>query len=160
VITPTDITDALAMLTGNDSSKTPQPSELVIRAWMDHFGDRPTWTGDELAIAVHELCKRPRERMVQPADLGMIIAARRVDAFEREPVNTKLGRMDALSATKIAREVEPAPETEPTITRPGSNPLLVACSWCKAAPGNPCTTNGQRMRRDRRYHPSRLEAAR
>jgi hypothetical protein len=89
VIAPTDITDALMMLTGNNSALTPQPSEIVIRAWMDYFRDHPQWTGDDLVSAAHSYCRRPRDRMAQPADLGMLIAANYRDAYERADPNTR-----------------------------------------------------------------------
>jgi hypothetical protein len=68
-----DIGDALALLTGNASDKTPRPSEVTIRAWMKYFANYPKWTGDDLVAAANEYCKQVRERMVQPADLGQII---------------------------------------------------------------------------------------
>ena len=68
-----DIGDALALLTGNASDKTPRPSEVTIRAWMKYFGNYPRWSGDDLVAAANEYTKKPRERMVQPADLGEII---------------------------------------------------------------------------------------
>jgi hypothetical protein len=71
------------MLTGNASDKTPRPSEVTIRAWMKYFGNYPKWSGDDLVAAANEYCKRPRERMVQPADLGEIIRLFYADAIER-----------------------------------------------------------------------------
>jgi hypothetical protein len=89
VITRNDVIDAITMLTGNDSSKTPQPSELAIRAWCDYFADHPGWTGDDLAVIVHEYCKHPRERIVQPADLGTLIVAFHRDAYQRADPDTR-----------------------------------------------------------------------
>ena len=71
------------MLTGNAADKTPQVSEIVVRAWVDYFRPFTSWTGDDLAVAVVEYCKRPRERLVQPADLGVIIKALRADELAR-----------------------------------------------------------------------------
>ena len=71
------------MLTGNAADKTPQVSEIVVRAWVDYFRPFISWTGDDLAVAVAEYCKRPRERLVQPADLGVIIKAFRADELAR-----------------------------------------------------------------------------
>ena len=62
MIARNDILDALTMLSGNDSSKTPRPDELTVRAWGDYFDDHPRWNGDDLVAAAHEYCKQPRER--------------------------------------------------------------------------------------------------
>lgn len=89
MITRNDILDALTMLSGNDSSKTPKPDELTIRAWCDYFDDHLKWTGDDLCAAAHEYNKTPRERLVQPADLGEIIKRFYRDAYERADPNER-----------------------------------------------------------------------
>jgi hypothetical protein len=89
MITRIDITEALAALTGSAPDKTPKPSEIVIQAWAKYFDEHPSWTGDDLASAVYEYAKTPRERMVQPADLGDLIRGWQRDAYERMDPNER-----------------------------------------------------------------------
>lgn len=71
------------MLTGNASDKTPSPSEITIQAWTQYFAGRPTWTPADLVAAVDKYCSLPRERLVQPADLGQIITSSMRDRLDR-----------------------------------------------------------------------------
>jgi hypothetical protein len=89
MITRIDIGDALAMLAANAPDKTPEPNEATMAAWSKYYDGYLGWTGDDLVAAAHELCKRPRERLVQPADLGLIIQRFRRDAYERSDPNTR-----------------------------------------------------------------------
>jgi hypothetical protein len=75
MIERTDVAEALAMLTGYASDKTPTPSEVTIQAWTKYFAAHPHWTGDDLVAAAHKFAQDgPWERLVQPADIGQIIA--------------------------------------------------------------------------------------
>jgi hypothetical protein len=83
MITRIDITEALARLTATAPDKTPNPGESTLAAWSAYFDRHLDWTGDDLIAAVIMLNDRPRERMVQPADLGTIVTQLRRDAYER-----------------------------------------------------------------------------
>ena len=72
MISYADVQRTLAMLTGNASDKTPDPAEVTFAAWMDHFAAFPQLTGSDLADAVRNYCRTPRERLVQPADISAI----------------------------------------------------------------------------------------
>jgi len=126
---------------GNDDK------QLALRAVRDHLAECPgVW--------------------LEPGHVHQRVWAMIRDQREREPVEAKLARMDAISARKVAHDVDliaaaasiPGESPPDPAPRP-PNPMLVRCEWCHASPGNPCTTSGRPMRFGKRCHPSRLDAA-
>jgi hypothetical protein len=82
-----DVLDALTMLTGNDTQHTPDPAEITVLAWVDHFCQFPRLTRDDLFAAVRRYCNEPRERLVQPQDVSRVAVALTSEraAIEGEP---------------------------------------------------------------------------
>jgi hypothetical protein len=140
VITRNDILDALSMLSGNDSSKTPNPDELNIRAWMDYFADHPHWSGDDLVAAAHEYCRAPRERMVQPADLGLIVKGWHDDRLDRMDPDE---RVDAYADLGGARYTGPYVPRDHygQIDKTEWEPAADSCDD-EHPPGPPCKDRG------------------
>jgi hypothetical protein len=239
MITPADHIDALSMLIATAPDKTPDAGEATIRAWVDYTDRFPAWTGDEWVAAAGELNQRPRERLVQPSDLGEIVKMWRRDARERmdpeerpyadlgggapvppgvrrdrhgyvdksDPADdehypadwTTEQRLEAywarVNAYRDGREYRQATDAFPTLLEtppataeqriaaiqsfanrqrafddpddeeiPYVNPLLVACGFCKAPPGDRCTVWGLPGRPREKLtkipaHPMRIKAA-
>lgn len=167
MITTTEIGAILAKCAGYRPDKTPQPSELVIRAWAEHFADFPHLDASDALEAVRVFHRDPHDRMIQPADISKIAREIRRDRAQREPDAVREARQSALDA-RLVDAIETFPATPPvaarTYTRPshrtgdGPNPLSVRCPWCHAGEYRPCQTPGTNVRM-LNPHPSRIEAA-
>lgn len=114
--------------------------------------------------AVTVLNQRPRERIVQPADLGDIIRAEHRDQAERQPHPT---RHNTITLTEWETRHGPFPRNHigKTIPPPGhtdtTNPLTVPCPHCRAPAGRPCTIPGTRTPLTKtRAHPTRHQPPR
>lgn len=89
MVTLEDIGKALMRCSGYAPQITPQPSEAVAAAWMEHFSDYPGVTGEDLMKAVKEFFTQPRERQVQPADISAIARKYSRDRWERSDLDSE-----------------------------------------------------------------------
>jgi hypothetical protein len=108
MITRSDQVDALKVLGAYAADRTPNPDDGVLAAWMDYTDRYPNWTGDEWVAAASQLNQRPRERLVQPVDLGEIVKMWRQDA---------LARMDPDERVRPYAELGGAPAAAPDVRR-------------------------------------------
>lgn len=164
-ISTTEIGAILAKCNGYRPDRTPQPSELVIRAWHEHFETFPHLTLTDALEAVKIYHRDPHDRMIQPADISRAAREIRRDRLDREPDAMREARQAELDARLVdAIETFPAPITEPRFTRASQrtgdepNPLAVRCPWCHAGEYRPCQIPGTNTAM-RNPHPSRIEAA-
>lgn len=103
-------------------------------------------------------------RLARGADQPPEVDPDDVTGYIRGIADAKRALADGLALPAVP--AQPAPPPPEIIHRPGRSPevvaaLSVACPWCRARPGHPCTT--PRVRRELRtavVHPSRLEAGR
>ncbi|MEN6431175.1 MAG: hypothetical protein ABFC80_10105 [Coriobacteriales bacterium] len=97
-ITTTEIGAILAKCSGYRPDKTPQPGELVIMAWHEHFADFPHLTLADALEAVKRYHRDPQDRMIQPADSSKIAREIRRDKADRETEDERRRREDAIDA--------------------------------------------------------------
>lgn len=88
MVTLEDVGKALMRCSGYAPQIAPQPSEAVAAAWMEHFGDYPGVTGEDLMKAVKEFFRVPRERQVQPADISAIARKYARERFEASDLDS------------------------------------------------------------------------
>lgn len=103
MITTTEIGAILAKCAGYRPDKTPQPSELVIRAWAEHFADWPHLSVDDALEAVRVFHRDPRDGMIQPADISRIARAIRRDKSDRETEEQRRAREALIDAKAAGR---------------------------------------------------------
>lgn len=162
MITRTDIGEALAILTGYAADKTPRPAQLTIQAWEEYFAQHPAWTGNDLLDAVVLLNQRPRERLVQPADLGDIIRTERADHANRHALPPANNDSITLAEWETRHGPFPRHQIGKATPPPGHtttiNPLTVPCPHCGAPAGRHCTIPGTREPLTKtQAHPSRYQ---
>lgn len=102
-ITTTEIGAILAKCSGYRPDKTPQPGELVIMAWHEHFADFPHLTVGDALEAVKKYHRDPQDRMIQPADISRIAREIRRDKSDRETEAQRRAREDAIDAKAEGR---------------------------------------------------------
>jgi hypothetical protein len=83
VITQNNIVDALTKCTGYDSAHCPQPSRVVVAAWLEHFSDYPDLERGDLLEAAKVYHSVPRTEQLQPAHLSRIARDLRRDRLDR-----------------------------------------------------------------------------
>lgn len=83
-INTTDVGRILAKCSGYRPDRTPNYSELVAMAWIEHFGDFPSVTVDDALEAVKIYHRESQDRMIQPADISKVARAIRRDKSDRE----------------------------------------------------------------------------
>lgn len=89
-LTPEDIAAVLTKSAGYDSMHTPRASAVLTGAWLEHFGTYAAYaTRADLLAAVTEHHREPHDRMLQPADLTVIIRARHRDNHARTDPNER-----------------------------------------------------------------------
>ena len=165
-LTATDIGQILIKCAGYRPDRTPQRSELVLMAWMEHFDDFPHITAEDALEAVRVYHRDPHDHMIQPADISKIAREIRRDRAEREDREMLEARQAALDArlTAAIDEIGQATAIPPRFKRASQrgenqpNPLSVRCPWCYAGEFRACQIPGttQAMRN---VHPSRVELA-
>jgi len=104
-ITTTEVGAILAKCAGYRPDKTPQPGELVIMAWHEHFTDFPHLTVADALEAVKRYHRDPQDRMIQPADISKIAREIRRDKAERETEQQRREREAAIDAKAEGRRV-------------------------------------------------------
>jgi hypothetical protein len=83
-LTPDDISAALTKSAGYDAAHTPRASAVLTAAWLEHFATyAPHATREDLLAAVTEYHREPHDRMLQPADLTVVIRGWRRDEYAR-----------------------------------------------------------------------------
>jgi hypothetical protein len=102
-ITTSQIGAILAKCSGYRPDKTPQPGELVIRAWHEHFAEFPHLTADDALEAVKVYHRDPQDRMIQPADISRIARAIRRDKSDRETEDQRRAREALIDAKAEGR---------------------------------------------------------
>jgi hypothetical protein len=172
VITDTDVLDALTKAAAYDASHTPKTSNMLIKAWLEHFERYASAvTREDLLEAVTEHHREPHDRMLTPADLSGIARLLRRDRLERSdtdsPQRLELqARIDAKSQprpalpspeaavaalaehqarmARIAANFNPQDPDDAKALRylPTTNPLRHTCPWCEAKPGQRCHIPG------------------
>lgn len=88
MITRNDIIDALTKSTGYDSAHTPQPSAIVIDAWVEHFEDFPALTRADLLMAVKDYHRQTHRENLQPADISTLARKYSRERFERSALDS------------------------------------------------------------------------
>lgn len=102
-ISITEIGAVIAKCSGFRPDKTPQPSELVLRAWHEHFTDWPHVTVEDALEAVKVYHREPHERMIQPADISRVAREIRRDKSERETESERRAREELLDGKAEGR---------------------------------------------------------
>lgn len=74
MITPRDITDGLSICTGYDPIHTPMASEVIVRAWMDHFGHHLRIGREQFLAAMRAYWQVPGRSFPQPAQISMLVS--------------------------------------------------------------------------------------
>lgn len=103
MITTTDVGRILAKCAGYRPDRTPQPGELVIMAWAEHFADWPHLTADDALEAVRIFHRDPQDRMIQPADISRIAREIRRDKSDRETDADRRAREALIDAKAAGR---------------------------------------------------------
>lgn len=142
----------------------PQPSESTVLAWAEHIA-LANLDADILLEAV-TVAYGGHTNGFKPLPGDIITAARQIrhDRFQRQPlevIKANTERIDERLAPFIIELAEAKSiATALKYRRPERNPLRVACPHCRASAGRPCTTGVNRvpLRREPRFHPSRLDA--
>lgn len=99
----------LQQCSANANDKTPNPSEATIQAWLDYYAQYPYLTAADVFEATRQYCSAPRERLVQPQDIGVLARQIHQDVGQRRPTD---------HATEQV-ELEPVDQSE--FERDGSN---------------------------------------
>lgn len=121
------------------------PKDLALQAVIAHFREKPgVW--------------------LEPGHIYTRVKAMQRDQFDRQPladIEAHTDRIDEKLAPFIVELADAKSiDTALKYQRPGNNPLRVACPHCRASAGRPCTTGARiPLRRDPRFHPSRIDAA-
>jgi hypothetical protein len=102
-ISTTDVGRILAKCSGYRPDKTPNYSELVAMAWIEHFSDFPHVTIDDALEAVKNYHREPHDRMIQPADISKIAREIRRDKSDRETEQQRRARENMLDAKAAGR---------------------------------------------------------
>lgn len=102
-ISMSEIGAIIAKCGGYRPDRTPQPSELVLRAWHEHFGDWPHVTIDDALEAVKVYHREPHDRMIQPADISKVAREIRRDKSDRETADERAAREALLDAKAAGR---------------------------------------------------------
>lgn len=140
----------LAVAMGYDNRK---PGDANILAWMT-AAEIGRWTFDSAREAIHQHYAHSRD-FLMPADITARVKAMREDEVLR--ANAALPPADDPEAAKRHRSIVDRIFGMPSQqAQESAKALSVACSWCHAPKGQPCT-NGKRARRS--PHPSRIDAA-
>lgn len=103
MISTTDIGRVLAKCAGYRPDKTPQPSQLVIMAWHEHFEDFQHLTIEDALEAVKRFHRDPQDRMIQPADISRIAREIRRDKSDRESDDERRRREALIDAKAEGR---------------------------------------------------------
>lgn len=98
-----DVGRILAKCSGYRPDKTPNYSELVAMAWIEHFEQFPAVTVDDALEAVKIYHREPQERMIQPADISKVARAIRRDKSDRESEEQRRLREELLDAKAEGR---------------------------------------------------------
>ena len=102
-ITANNVGAILAKCGGYRPDKTPQPSEIVAMAWVEHFSDFPAVTLEDALEAVKVYHREPQDRMIQPADIGKVARAIRRDKSDRETDEIRRLREELCDAKATGR---------------------------------------------------------
>lgn len=102
-ISTSEIGAILAKCSGYCPDKTPQPGELVIMAWHEHFADFPHLTIADALEAVKRYHRDPHDRMIQPADISKIAREIRRDRCDREDEAARRAREAMIDAKAEGR---------------------------------------------------------
>jgi hypothetical protein len=141
----------------------PQLSADVAKSWAKVFRHSRLSADDLLAGVDRVYVEHGAGYRPLPADIaraGRAIREDRAQREDREQLEQREQAIDARVAEHVA-ELAAAKELPADVKyeRPGSNPLLVGCSHCKASRYQPCTTHdGIPLRREPRYHQARVDA--
>ena len=102
-ITTKDVGPILAKCSGYRPDKTPQVSQLVTMAWVEHFEDFPAITLEDALEAVKVYHREPQDRMIQPADISKVARAIRRDKSDRETEDMRRLREELCDAKAEGR---------------------------------------------------------
>jgi hypothetical protein len=98
----------LAKCSAYDSRNTPQPSDIVIDAWLEHFGLYPNVTPGDLMAAVREYYTVRHDNQLTPVDLSSIARNYSRDRVERSDLDSAERRAhEALCDSKAAADDGP-----------------------------------------------------
>lgn len=98
-----DVLDALTKCTGYDPVHFPRPSIIMADAWLEYFGKFPAVTKVDLLAAVAKFYESPARPVPQPADIGVIARAIRQDKSDRETLEERAVREEAIDAKAEGR---------------------------------------------------------
>jgi hypothetical protein len=138
-----------------------RPNPDTILAWVTASGIG-RWTFQLALDAIHAHYARSRE-FVMPADITAYVRAERVQpARELPPPDAEPAAPERVRALvgELAGKLGWRRDDEPADRHAV---LAVACPWCHAPAGEPCSRPSERNRAGRvrlaRFHPARVEAA-
>jgi len=107
MISRNDVCEALAVCSAYDSQHTPVPSEQVVVAWLQHFGQFRHVNRIHLEKAVLEYYNSPHDRLIQPVDLSSIARKYSREDIERSELDSiERRRLEAVCDAKAAPELD------------------------------------------------------
>lgn len=142
----------------------PQLSADVARSWAKVFAYYNLSPEDVLAGVDRVYADQGAGYRPLPADIAKAARAIRQDRTLREGPS-EWEQREALIDARVAEHVAQVAAgkdlpADVKFERPEFNPLRVRCGHCKASRFQPCTTHdGIPLRREPRYHQSRVDAA-
>ena len=154
-----DVIDVLAVVAAATRRTV---GEADVKIWSEIIG------GDDKQLALRAVRDHLAECpgvWLEPGHVHQRVKAFRRDQWERESIEAKQARMEALESKAVDDAHELAarkgiPIEAPKYKRTGGSPCLrVKCPWCKAGPGQPCVVPNTSRAPAELWHPSRKELA-
>ena len=111
-----DVRNMLSRCSGYDPSHFPQPSQVIVAAWLEHFSQFPRLASEDVHNAVRKYYNVGDRKVPQPADISSIARDLWRDRYEREDLEGELHReIEALSEAKAEPEPPMIESHEPPV---------------------------------------------